>query len=188
LGSNYIIQLKRISLFKNKKHSLSRLTLLFTLLFIFSGATHHPIYVSVTEIEHNAKENTLEISCKIFTGDLEAVLRKNNKMKVDLLAPTDKKAMEALVNNYIQHHLKIKVNEKPVQLSFIGYEQNEETIQSYFQVDEVNTIKSLEVQDNILYEYKSEQMSIIHVIVNRKRKSTKLNNPDYLYTFFSESK
>ena len=148
------------------------------MLFIFSGATRHPIYVSVTEIEHNAKENTLEISCKIFTGDLEAVLRKNNKIKIDLLAPTDKKAMEVLVNNYIQQHLKITVNEKPVLLSFVGYEQNEETIQSYFQVDEIKKIKSMEITDNILYEYKSEQISIIHVIVDGKRKSTKLNNPE----------
>ena len=178
-----MIQLKTISFIKNIQHPVGKFVLLFFVLIIFSGATHHPIYVSVTEIEHNAKENSLEISCKIFTGDLEAVLKKNNKIKVDLLAPRDKKAMEALVNNYIQQHLKLKVNEKPVPLSFLGYEQNEETIQSYFQVEEVNTIKSLEVQDNILYEYKSEQMSIIHVTVNGKRKSTKLNNPDYKQIF-----
>ena len=157
--------------------------LLFSIVLLFSGAAHHPIYVSVTEIEHNAKENTLEISCKIFTGDLETVLIKNNKIKVDLLAPTDKKAMEALVKNYIQQHLKIKVNEKPVQLSFVGYEQNEETIQSYFQIDEVKSIKSMEITDNILYEYKSEQISIIHVVVDGKRKSTKLNNPEDTFKY-----
>jgi len=157
--------------------------LMIFIVFSFSGASHHPIYVSVTEIEHNAKDKTLEISCKIFTGDLEAILRKNNKIKVDLLAPTDKKAMEVLVSNYIQQHLKIIVNEKPVLLSFVGYEQNEETIQSYFQVDQVKSIKSLEVQDNILYEYKSEQISIIHVIVDGKRKSTKLNNPEEKFKY-----
>ncbi len=173
-----MIQLKTISFIKNIQQRTGKWLVLFFVLFIFSGATHHPIYVSVTEIEHNAKENTLEISCKIFTGDLEAVLRKNNKIKVDLLAPTDKKAMEVLVNNYIQQHLKITVNEKPVLLSFVGYEQNEETIQSYFQVDEIKKIKSMEITDNILYEYKSEQISIIHVIVDGKRKSTKLNNPE----------
>lgn len=145
---------------------------------MFSGAILHPIYVSVTEIEHNAKANTLEISCKIFTGDLEAILKKNNKIKIDLLAPGDKAAMEALVSNYIQQHLKIIVNEKLVKLSFFGYEQNEETIQSFFQVDEVKSIVSMEIIDNILYEYKTEQISIIHVIVDGKRKSTKLNNPE----------
>ena len=163
---------------------MSSLILLFSIVLLFSGAAHHPIYVSVTEIEHNAKENTLEISCKIFTGDLEAMLRKNSKIKVDLLAPTDKKAMEALVNSYIQQHLKLNVNEKPVKLLFIGYEQNEETIQSYFQVDEVKSIKSMEITDNILYEYQSEQISIIHVIINGKRMSTKLNNPEERFNPF----
>jgi hypothetical protein len=89
--------------------------------------------------------------------------------------------MEALVSNYIQQHLKIAVNEKPVKLSFVGYEQNEETIQSYFLVDEVKSVKSMEVLDNILYEYKSEQMSIIHVIVDGKRRRTKLNNPEEIF-------
>ncbi len=170
--------MKTFSFIKNKQQSIGILVLLFFVLFIFTGATLHPVYVSVTEIEHNKKDNTLEISCKIFTGDLEAVLKKNNKIKVDLLAPRDKKAMEALVSNYIQQHLKIIVNEKSVKLSFIGYEQNEETIQSYFQVDEVKSIISMEITDNILYEYKTEQISIIHVIVDGKRKSTKLNNPE----------
>jgi hypothetical protein len=77
--------------------------------------------------------------------------------------------------------LKIAVNEKSVKLSFVGYEQNEETIQSYFLVDEVKSVKSMEVLDNILYEYKSEQMSIIHVIVDGKRRSTKLNNPEEIF-------
>lgn len=182
-----MIQLKTISFIKNIQHPAGKLVLMIFMLITFSGATHHPVYVSVTEIEHNAKENSLEISCKIFTGDLEAVLKKNNKVKVDLLAPRDKKAMESLVNNYIQQHLKLKVNEKPVLLSFLGYEQNEETIQSYFQVDDVESIKLMEVEDNILYEYKSEQISIIHVIVNGKRKSTKLNNPEYKQRFSFEN-
>ena len=38
-------------------------------------STYHPIFVSVTEIEHNAKDKTLEISCKIFTDDLEKIDR-----------------------------------------------------------------------------------------------------------------
>ena len=182
-----MIQLKQNLEFIKINSTITRLLMLLSLVFIFSGATIHPVYVSVTEIEHNAKENTLEISCKIFTGDLESVLRKNSKIKVDLLAPRDKKAMDALVSNYILQHLKISVNEKPVQLSFIGYEQNEETIQSYFQVDNIKNIKSMEIQDDILYEYKSEQISIIHVIVNGIRKSTKLNNPDHSYTFTPKS-
>ena len=42
-----------------------------SLLSGFSGNSNHPIFMSVTEIEHNAKDKTLEISCKVFTDDFE---------------------------------------------------------------------------------------------------------------------
>jgi hypothetical protein len=51
-------------------------------MIVFSGATKHPIYVSVTEIQHNAKDKTLEISCKIFTSDFEAILKSKTKSSI----------------------------------------------------------------------------------------------------------
>ena len=140
--------------------------------------THHPIFVSVTEIEHNAKDKTLEISCKIFTDDFEKTLRKNYKGFVDLINPKDKVAMNKLVSDYVQAHLSIKADGKPLVLQFLGYEQQEEGINSYYQVSNIATVKKIDVTDNILYEYKDQQISIVHVIVNGNRKSTRLINPE----------
>jgi hypothetical protein len=164
-------------MFKNKRSIVIRL-LLISMTLVFTGATTHPIYVSVTEIQHNAKDKTLEISCKIFTTDFEAILKSKTKSKVNLLQPTDKALMEALVNQYIQQHLKIKIDGILKPMEFLGYEQNEDAIQSFFEINDVAALKKIDVQDDILYEYKSEQISIIHVVVNGNRKSTKLVNPD----------
>ncbi len=143
----------------------------------------HPIYVSVTEIEHNAKDKTLEISCKIFTDDFEKTLRKAYKTYVDLLQPKDKNAMNNLVKDYVTKHLQLKVDGKAVALEFIGYEQEEEGIVSFYQVKNIPAVKKLDITDNILFEYKKEQISIIHTIVNGNRKSTKLVNPEDKYSF-----
>jgi hypothetical protein len=43
----------------------------------------HPYYISVVEINHNATDKSLEISCKIFTNDFETTLEKNYKTKVE---------------------------------------------------------------------------------------------------------
>ena len=143
-----------------------------------SAATYHPIFVSVTEIEHNAKDKILEISCKIFTDDFEKTLRQAYKTYVDLLKPKDKNAMNKLVADYVQKHLLIKVDGKAAALQFLGYEQDEEGIVSYYQVNNIATVKKLDITDNILFEYKKEQLSIIHTTVNGNKKSTKLVNPD----------
>ena len=162
-------------------------SILYKWLFFFSLTVSinydHPIFVSVTEINHNLSGKTLEISCKIFTDDFEQTLRQQYKQKIDLLDPDYKKAMNILVNEYIQKHLHLTVDEKNVALQFLGFEQQEEGVMSYFQVNNIATVKKLTVTDNILYESRPQQMQIIHVMVNGERKSNRLNNPEEIANF-----
>lgn len=148
-----------------------------------STNTNHPIFVSVTEIEYNVRDKTLEISCKIFTDDFEKTLRQNYKTHVDLLKPKDKAAMNKLVSDYVKKHLRIQVDEKTADLQFIGYEEQEEGIVSFYQANNIPSIKKMDIINNLLFEYKKEQMGIIHVNVNGKRQSTKLINPEEKCSF-----
>lgn len=148
-----------------------------------ANITYHPFYISVTEIEHNARDKTLEISCKIFTDDFERTLRQQYKGTVDLLQPKDKAAMNNLVSSYIKKHLSVTADGKLLDLQFLGYEQQEEGIESYYQVNNISSVSRIDITDNILYEYKKDQVSFLHVTVNGNRKSTKLNNPDEKASF-----
>lgn len=153
------------------------------LLAMFSGAPLHPYYVSVTEIEHNADAHTLEISCKIFTDDLEETLKMHFSGKVDVLSPLFKKQTAAQIQQYIPKKLKVKVDGMPVDLTFLGFEEDGEGIISYFEGKVKEVPQKLEVMNKILYEYKPEQMGIMHITVKGKRQSTKLVNPDSVAVF-----
>ena len=146
-------------------------------LILLTSATWHPIFMSVTEIEHNQKTKSLEISCKIFTDDFEKTLRTAYKTHVDLLDSKQKQSMDRLVNDYVQKHLKIAVNGKAASMKYVGFENIDEGIYCYFEVTDVSKVTKINVTDNVLFEYKDEQINIIHAIVNGTRKSTKLNNP-----------
>ncbi len=139
---------------------------------------NHPLHVSVTEINHNATDKTLEISCKLFTDDFERVLVNNYKTKVDLINPPDRPAMEKLVNDFIHTHLAIKTDGKQVQLLYLGYEKDKDAIYSYFQVDNIASVKKIEINNNILHELFTDQINLMHVTVGGKRKSMKLDYPD----------
>jgi hypothetical protein len=88
-----------------------------------------------------------------------------------------------LVSDYVQKHLLLNANGKKVALQFIGYEQQEEGIVSFYQVNNIATLNKITITNNILYEYKKEQLGIIHVTVDGNRKSTKLNNPESFASF-----
>lgn len=163
--------------------------LYFTLLFPGNNPrtsianSSHPFFVSVTQIEENTNDHILEVSCKIFTDDFEKTLRMHYNRHVDLLHPQDKKAMNDLVNDYIKTHLKIVVDGKAAALEFVGYEQNEEGVECYFQVNNVLVKKSVSVFNDLLFEYKPEQTNIVHVTVRHKRKSRQLVNPENTINF-----
>lgn len=143
-----------------------------------STANRHPVYVSVAEIEYNAAEKDLGISCKIFTDDFEKILRRTYNTHVDLLNKTYKADMDKLVNDYVQKHFKVAVDGKPVMLRYLGYEQIEEGIYCYFEGDHIAAVHKVQLTDNLLYEYQEQQMQLIHCTVNGITKNTKLNNPD----------
>ncbi|HKO80909.1 MAG TPA: DUF6702 family protein [Chitinophagaceae bacterium] len=138
----------------------------------------HPLHVSVTEINYNAADKTLEISCKLFTDDFEKVLAQNYKTKIDLINPPDRPAMEKLVSDFIFTHLSIKADGKPVKASYLGYEKDNDAIYSYFQVDNVPSVKKIEITNNILHELFTDQINLMHVMVGGKRKSYKLDYPE----------
>ena len=143
------------------------------------GPAFHPLYISVTEINHNAADKNLEISCKIFADDFEKTLASVYNKKTDLSSPKDKAEADKLVTEYIKTHLVIKLDGKPVTLEYVGYENENEAVWSYFQVPNVaKAPKKIEITNSILFETYDKEINLMHVSVGGNRKSTRLNYPD----------
>jgi hypothetical protein len=143
----------------------------------------HPLYISVTEINHNPKDKILEISCKIFTNDFEAVLEKMSGSRVDLSAAGQKAVSDKLIDAYVEKHLRLKVDGRPVALHFVGSEKENDGTWSYFQVNDVPTVKKIEAVDELLYDSFSQQINIMHVTVGGQRKSMRLDYPEAVAVF-----
>jgi hypothetical protein len=143
----------------------------------------HPFYVSVTEINHNAKEKTLEISCKLFLEDTEKALQKQLGIPVELTSPKDVKKAQQQVSDYVKKHLIIKIEGKPVTLEFIGYEAEGASLWSYYQVKNISTVHKIDISNNLLYEMYDSQISIVHAQVGNNKKSTRATNPETNMSF-----
>lgn len=137
----------------------------------------HPFYISVTEISHNSKDKTLEVSCKMFADDFEQSLENNYKTVLDITDTKNKAALDKLIADYITKHLAIAADSKIAKLQYIGFEKEKESVYCYFQADNIASVKKLDIYNNILQDFTNDQINIIHVTVNGKRQSTKLDFP-----------
>lgn len=142
-------------------------------------APAHPLYITVTEVNYNAEDKNLEISCKIFTDDFENALTLHNQGKIDLTNPKDKAVTDKQVYDYIKTNLQIKLDGKPISLEFVGYEKEQDAVWSYLQVaNTTKAPKTIEIYNTLLYDIYDKQINLMHVSVSGSRKSTRLNYPD----------
>lgn len=139
--------------------------------------TVHPLHLATVEIDHNAADKTLEITCKTFWDDFESILSKINKSRVDLTNDKTTADNNKRVFEYIKAHLQITADGKPAQLSFVGYEKEDVVVYSYLQVDNIGSVKNVTIVNTLMHDMFDDQVNIIHVIVKGERKSTKLDYP-----------
>jgi disulfide oxidoreductase YuzD len=139
----------------------------------------HPLYITVTEINYNAEDKNLEISCKIFTDDFENALRIMHRTKIDLTNPPDPALANKQVYEYIRANLQIKLDGQPVSLEYVGYEKETDATWAYLQVGNIaQAPKVIEIRNSLLHDAFEEQINLMHVSVGGKRKSGRLNYPN----------
>lgn len=148
-----------------------------------TSAAPHPFFVSVTEISQNAAEKSLEISCKFFADDFEQTLETANGAHLDIGADKDKAAFDKFIPDYINKHLQLSADGKPVRLNYVGYEKEKESVYCYFEAANVASLKQLDAVNSLLHDFKKEQINIMHVTIGGKRQSTKLDYPDSKASF-----
>lgn len=142
----------------------------------------HPYYMSVTEIEHDARTKEVGIACKIFTDDFELALRDAYKTKMDLYDTIGKPSAK-FVSEYVQRHLRVKANGVPLTLQYLGYQIEGEATWSFFEVRGIERVQKLEVFNDLLYESKKEQINMLHVRAGTQRKSGRLTAPETSIAF-----
>lgn len=143
----------------------------------------HPFYISVTEINQNAAAKSLELSCKFFADDLEQTLEKANNARLDISSAKDKALFDKYIPDYVNKHLQLVVDGKPVNLTYVGYEKEKESAYCYFEIANLASPKQIDAVNSLLHDFRTEQINIMHVTLSGKRQSTKLDYPETRASF-----
>lgn len=141
----------------------------------------HPYYVSVSEVRIDTVAKSVNVSCKLFTDDLQEALYRINKIPIDLSKQNDNQ--KKMLENYFKERFKLTIGNKAIPLVFIGYEIEEEATWCYFEFNKIDSFGKVVIINTLLYDYLTEQTNLIHCYYNQQRKSYKLNNPDKLAVF-----
>lgn len=144
---------------------------------VLSSFMLHPYHVGSVEMNYNARSKTFEVSGRFFMDDLENALSKYENKNIRFLSKKDEKTTTEAVKKYSLNALKIKVNGKEVPVHFLGYQEDKESIEIFLESSTIPVPKKVETSVKFIYNLYNDQMNIVHIIVNGKRKSERLNYP-----------
>ena len=134
----------------------------------------HSFYVSISEINYNEKTHKLEISTKLFADDLEKALSQNYNQKTDLFNELTKAS--PWIAQYLKENFSIRVNNKNVELNFVGADKEDDAIWIYLESEKLRKLKALEVTNTNLQELYPSQKNLIKITVKGETESLKLTN------------
>jgi hypothetical protein len=161
-------------------------TLLLFGLFLMTTAfveKAHRFYLSLTEVRIDTKKQTLDVSCKLFTDDLEDALQKKYGKKIDLAASSKNKDVQALLHRYITENFKVNVGGKLQTLTFVGFETETDATWCYLESVPFIGKGKVSIINSLLYDYLPEQSNMLNVYMDDVEQSSKLVNPEKLAEF-----
>ena len=135
----------------------------------------HPVHISVTEINYNEKDKSLQIISRLFIDDLELSIRAQRKEpELDIMEPKNGLNTQQLVINYLTEHFKIKLDGKPCKLNFLAVEKEDLSLICYIEIENVKKIKTLEVFNDAIMGTHEDQSNLVHVTFKSPVKSARL--------------
>ena len=145
----------------------------------------HPFHISVTEIEFDDEVNSVEIAQKIFIDDLGNAISTKEGSSVDLFQVEENEKTAALVRSYVESNFKVVVNGKPTVYEFLGVAHEDDVVWCFMEVPKTKKLKSIKVTNTLLTEVFDDQVNLIHIKVNGKTRSMKLekNEPSDILTY-----
>lgn len=142
-------------------------------IYVFASAIIHPFHVSVCEVYHNDKVQSLEISMKIFIDDFELSIQKSGISEFELVDVSQDKVDKTTIESYLKNHFEIKVNDEETKLEFLGFEFDENAILCYLEGKKIKKINSIEINNSIITEVYDDQINLTHFQYKDEMKSVK---------------
>lgn len=135
----------------------------YALLFLIPllAFTSHKYYISLTQIDYRAQNQTLQITMRLFIDDFEKSLVTNYKKDFNLDTPQEFDKTDDFVAYYLINHFKVVVNGKLLYFKYLGKEYEQDMMYLYLEIDSVSTIKSIGIENTILLNEFEDQQNII---------------------------
>ncbi|MEW7291011.1 DUF6702 family protein [Aquimarina sp. 2304DJ70-9] len=149
----------------------SLLLFLIGLSITLSSFVTHKFYVSVTQVDYNKEEQSLQIISRIFIDDIEEILKERYDSSIILDPTKEASEVDEFIKKYLTQKLEFIVNNEEVSFTFIGKEYEDDLMICYLEIENITSLETIQISNQVLMDLFEEQQNIVHVKKEKQRKS-----------------
>ncbi len=144
---------------------------------LFAAFRLHDFHTSMTQMQFEPKSQTVEISIRMFTDDLETALTKENGGKPVQFGSSTKP--DQLLERYVRRHFVVADSQRKQRpFTYIGYEQESDAHWVYMEMPAsgADTFKNIVIKQDILMDLFSDQVNLVNIQYNQQKKTVVFRN------------
>ncbi|NAY92474.1 hypothetical protein GTQ34_11135 [Muricauda sp. JGD-17] len=146
---------------------------LLSAILLLSFTAAHKFYVSVTNVVYSEKNNSFQITSRVFIDDLENVLMERYGVKTSLATPEESETANFYIEKYLKTKFLVELDGETVPYVFLGKKYENDVVVFYMEIENVDLeiVKTMVVQNEVLTDLFDEQQNIVHVKWKGNKKS-----------------
>jgi hypothetical protein len=130
----------------------------------------HPFHSSVTEMSYNQKEQSWEISIRLFQDDLEQTMSSNLGKKFRMI-PGDE-ASEKELDTYLRKHFRFHAGKQiSTPYRWLGTEQQQDVIWVYIEIPSSSDLIGSYLENSLLLDEFEDQTNLVSWSFQGQKKS-----------------
>ena len=140
---------------------------------LLSFTTAHKFYVSVTNVVYSENSKSFQITTRIFIDDLENVLEERYGVSSKLATPEEAETTDFYIEKYLRAKFSVGLDNTTATYKYLGKKYDNDVVKLYMEIEDVDldVIKTLTIQNEVLTDLFEEQQNIVHVKWKGNKKS-----------------
>lgn len=136
----------------------------------------HKFHASLTQIEVNAKAETVEVAIRVFVDDLEEALTRRTRRRIRLETAS---GLDALALDYVQSSLKLETPEgEGLAFRWIGKELSVDVVWLYVEASHAGRIDGGRIENALFFELFDDQVNTVNFKDGKRRATLTFSTGD----------
>lgn len=149
---------------------LKKTTVLLFIIPLLSFSAHK-YFLSLTQINYKTESKSIQIIINVFMDDIENAINKDFNINLQLTTKNELADNNTYFEKYLKQKLFFKVNDIQKDFNYIGKEYDGDLIFFYLEIENINSLETIYVTNDILTTHFPRQQNLVKLKVDKTQKS-----------------